>query len=284
MNYRHAFHAGNFADVLKHAVLAQCLAALNHKDTAYRVIDTHAGPGLYDLAGAKAQRTGEAADGVARLAGDHEAPLAELLAPYLAALAEARTRYGETIYPGSPAIARLMMRPQDRAIFCEKHPEDALALERYARNDPRVKVLTIDGWTALKANLPPKERRGLVVIDPPYEAADEIEKLPGFITTAWRKWQTGQFLIWYPIKDLRRIDAFYAAMTNSGIKKVLRAELAVDNPTRAEGLVATGLLVINPPWTLESMLKQGLPLLLKMLQRKDDGFWRCDWLIPEERD
>ena len=282
MNYRHAFHAGNFADVLKHAVLAQCLAALNRKETAYRVIDTHAGPGLYDLAGDKAQHTGEAQEGVGRLSGAHEAALADFLAPYLASLAEAKTRYGETIYPGSPAMARLMMRPQDRAIFCEKHPDEALALERYARNDPRVKVLTIDGWTALKANLPPKERRGLVVIDPPFELADEVEKLPGLIAAAWRKWQTGQFLIWYPIKDLRRIDAFYAAMVQSGVKKVLRAELAVENPVHAEGMVATGLLIINPPWTLETTLKQALPSLLKLLQRKEDGFWRCDWLIPEE--
>lgn len=282
MNYRHAFHAGNFADVLKHAVLAQCLDALNRKDTAWRVIDTHAGPGLYDLAGDKAQRTGEAQEGIGRLVGALDAPLDALLAPYRAILAEAKTRYGETIYPGSPAIARLMMRPQDRAIFCEKHPDEALALERYARNDPRVKVLTLDGWTALKANLPPKERRGLVVIDPPFELADEMEKLPGLIAAAWRKWQTGQFLIWYPIKDLRRIDAFYAAMAQSGVKKILRTELAIDNPASADGMVATGLLIINPPWTLETTLKEGLPPLLKLLQRKDGGFWRCDWLVPEE--
>lgn len=282
MNYRHAFHAGNFADVLKHAVLAQCLAALNRKDTAWRVIDTHAGPGLYDLAGAKAQRTNEAADGIGRVTDASDAALEELLSPYRATLAEAKLRYGETIYPGSPAIARLMMRPQDRAIFCEKHPDEALALERYARNDPRVKVLTLDGWTALKANLPPKERRGLVVIDPPFEAADEMEKLPPSLAAAWRKWQTGQFLIWYPIKDLRRIDAFYTAIAHSGIKKILRVELAIDNPATTEGMVATGLLVINPPWPLETTLKQGLPPLLKLLQRKDGGFWRCDWLVPEQ--
>lgn len=282
MNYRHAFHAGNFADVLKHAVLAQCLAALNRKDTPYRVIDTHAGPGLYDLAGDKAKRTQEAADGIGRLAAEAPAELEALLAPYRAVLAEARTRYGETIYPGSPAIARLMMRPQDKAVFCEKHPEEALALERYARNDPRVKVLELDGWTALKANVPPKERRGLVVIDPPFERPDEADALPGLLAAAWRKWQTGHYLVWYPIKDLGRIDTFYRDVAASGVKKVLRVELAVENPARATGMAATGLLIVNPPWPLEDMLKAALPALLKLLQRKDDGFWRCDWLVPEQ--
>jgi 23S rRNA (adenine2030-N6)-methyltransferase len=282
MNYRHAFHAGNFADVLKHAVLAQCLAALNRKEQPWRVIDTHAGPGLYDLAGDKARRTGEAGDGIGKLSQEGPPALEALLAPYRAVLAEARTRYGETIYPGSPAIARLMMRPQDRAIFCEKHPEEVLALTRYARNDPRVKVVELDGWTGLKANLPPKERRGLVVIDPPFEAADEMERLPGLLEAAWRKWQTGQFLVWYPIKDLRRTDAFYRAMTATGIQKMLRVELAIDNPARAEGMVGTGLVLINPPWPIEDTLKAALPALLKLLQRNDDGFWRCDWLIPEK--
>ena len=282
MNYRHAFHAGNFADVLKHAVLAQCLAALNRKDTPYRVIDTHAGPGLYDLAGDKAKRTGEAASGVERLHELGSPELEALLSPYRAALAEARTRYGETIYPGSPAIARLMMRPQDKAVFCEKHPEEALALERYCRNDPRAKVLELDGWTALKANVPPKERRGLVVIDPPFEKPDEVEKLPGLIAAAYRKWQTGQYLVWYPIKDLARTEAFYRAIAASDLKKVLRVELAVANPAKSDGMVGTGLLLINPPWPLEDTLKAALPSLLKLLQRNDDGFWRCDWLIPEE--
>lgn len=282
MNYRHAFHAGNFADVLKHAVLAHCLAALNRKDTAYRVIDTHAGPGLYDLAGDKAQRTHEAAEGIGRLTVESSPELEAFLAPYRTVLAEARTRYGETIYPGSPAIARLMMRPQDKAVFCEKHPEEALALERYCRNDPRVKVLTLDGWTALKANVPPKERRGLVVIDPPFEKPDEIEALPGLLAGAWRKWQSGQYLVWYPIKDLSRVEAFYAAIAASGVQKVLRAELAIDNPARADGMVATGLLVVNPPWPLEEPLKAALPALLKLLQRKGEGFWRCDWLVAEK--
>lgn len=282
MNYRHAYHAGNFADVLKHAVLAQCLAALNRKDTLYRVIDTHAGPGLYDLAGDKAKRTNEAADGVGKLGEPGTPELEEFLAPYRAVLAEARTRYGETIYPGSPAIARLMMRPQDKAVFCEKHPDEALALERYARNDPRAKVLELDGWTGLKANLPPKERRGLVVIDPPFEKPDEIEALPGLLSAAWRKWPTGHYLVWYPVKDLARIENFYRAVADSGIQKVLRVELAIDNPARADGMVATGLLLVNPPWPLEERLKAALPAILKLLQRKDDGFWRCDWLVPEK--
>ena len=284
MNYRHAFHAGNFADVLKHAVLAQCLAALNRKEQAWRIIDTHAGPGLYDLASDKAQRTGEASSGIAKLDQTGPADLETLLAPYRAVLAEARTRYGDTIYPGSPALARLMMREQDRAIFCEKHPDEALALERYARHDPRVKVLALDGWTGLKANIPPKERRGLVIIDPPFEAADEMERLPQLLASAWRKWPTGHYLLWYPIKDLARTEAFYKAMAATDLRKVLRVELAIENPERATQMVATGLLLINPPWPLEETLKAGLPPLLKMLQRKDDGFWRCDWLIPEKTD
>ena len=282
MNYRHAFHAGNFADVLKHAVLAQCLAALNRKDAPYRILDTHAGPGLYDLAGDRARRTGEAGTGVARLDAAMPAETEALLAPYRAVLAEARTRYGETIYPGSPAIARLMMRPQDRAVLCEKHPEEALALERYVRNDPRVKALTLDGWTGLKANIPPKERRGLVLMDPPFEAADEIERLPALLAAAIRKWPNGHYALWYPIKDLARTERFYDAVAASGIAKILRVELAIANPADSEGMVATGLLIVNPPWPLETMLKAGLPGLLRLLRRNDEGFWRCDWLVPEK--
>ena len=145
-----------------------------------------------------------------------------------------------------------------------------------------MKVVELDGWTGLKANLPPKERRGLVVIDPPFEAADEIERLPSLLAAAWRKWQTGQYLVWYPIKDLRRTDAFYTAIAASGLQKVLRIELAIANPAQADGMVGTGLLLINPPWPLENTLKSALPELLKLLQRKNDGFWRCDWLVPEK--
>jgi len=282
MNYRHAFHAGNFADVLKHAVLAQCLAALNRKEQAWRIIDTHAGPGLYDLASDQAQRTQEAETGIAKLTASGSPELEALLSPYRLILAEARSRYGETIYPGSPAIARLMMREQDRAIFCEKHPDEALALERYARHDPRVKVLTLDGWTGLKANIPPKERRGLIVIDPPFEATDEMEKLPALLSGAWRKWPTGQVFLWYPIKDLARVETFYAGMKATDMRKVLRIELAIENPANTTQMVATGLLLVNPPWPLEDIVRAGLPPLLKLLQRKEDGFWRCDWLIPEQ--
>ncbi len=282
MNYRHAFHAGSFADVFKHAVLARILNYLREKEGAFRVIDTHAGAGLYDLGGAEAKRGGEYLDGIARLlAAEPAAPVAALLAPYLDVVGALNEPGRLKIYPGSPAIARAWLRPQDRLIACELELKTESLLRRNLRGDPRIKVLEIDGWTALSAYVPPPERRGLVLIDPPFEEAADYHRLSHGLIEAHRKWATGIYALWYPIKDRGEPDALAKRLRRAGIGKLLRAELIVTplrDPTRLNG---SGLILVNPPWTLEAELSTLLPALAGILGRDGGGAFRLDWLAGE---
>src|SRR5262245_45796376 len=208
MNYRHAFHAGGFVDVLKHAVLARILVHLCAKPAAFRVIDTHAGAGRYDLTGDEAMRGGEWRDGIGRLLGAAIGEKArDLLAPYLDAVAACNGAGRLTVYPGSPFLVRALLRPQDRLIACELEPVAAAALARNLARDARCKAVAIDGWTALKAYVPPKERRGLVVVDPPFEETSEFPRLAQGLEAAHRKWPGGSYLLWYPIKEREGPDA-----------------------------------------------------------------------------
>lgn len=200
MNYQHAFHAGNFADVHKHVILTLILEHLRTKPAAFRVIDSHAGAGRYDLRGAEAARSGEWKDGIARVAGSAAARSEGLLKIYLDVVGALNTPGVLRFYPGSPLVAQARLRPQDRLIACEPEPRAAASLKTVLRGDPRVKVLSLDGWTAIKANVPPKERRGLVLIDPPFEDAEDFNKLVGALAEAYRKWPTGIYMLWYPIK------------------------------------------------------------------------------------
>src|SRR5215468_6685802 len=228
MNYRHAFHAGNFADVVKHATLARILTHLAAKPAAFRVIDTHAGAGLYDLAGEEASRSGEWHAGIERLtAAPIAAPVRALLAPYLDAVSALNGAGALTTYPGSPALARALLRPQDRLVACELEPQAAAALTRNLAGDRRIKTIAIDGWVALNAYVPPTERRGLVVIDPPFEDAGDFARLARGLEVAHRKWASGIYLLWYPIKGRQGPDALARALKRSGMGKILRAELAV---------------------------------------------------------
>jgi 23S rRNA (adenine2030-N6)-methyltransferase len=286
LNYRHAFHAGNFADLHKHVVLTRILHYLREKQAAFRVLDTHAGAGLYDLSGPEAQRSGEWRDGIARLMAASLAPdAAALIAPYRDAVAALNTSDQLVRYPGSPALARALLRPQDRLIACELEPQAAAALARNLGGDPRIKTIAIDGWTALSAYLPPKERRGLVLIDPPFEDAREFARLADSLAQAHRKWATGIYMIWYPIKGRTEPDALAKKLRRFGIAKVLRSELIVaplSDPSRLNG---SGLIVVNPPWTLEKELAVLLPALLRMLRREDQsgfkGSFKLDWLAGE---
>jgi 23S rRNA (adenine2030-N6)-methyltransferase len=255
MNYRHAFHAGNFADVVKHAVLALLVERLKAKETAFRVIDTHAGVGTYDLAADPATRTGEWRQGVGRLY-DHPLPqeLAELLGPWLGAVRAANGGGPLARYPGSPAIVRPLLRRQDRLTAVELHPEDAAELEAGFAGDRQVKVVALDGWLALGAFVPPKERRGLVLVDPPYEARDEFDRLAKGFAAAHKRWPTGLYLLWYPVKDLAAIDRFRLALAKSGIPRLLRAELFVRDRSTPDRLNGSGLVLCNPPWQFEETL------------------------------
>ena len=280
MNYRHAFHAGNFADVLKHAVLARVIEHLLAKPAALCAIDTHAGRGAYDLSGTDAARTGEWREGIGRL---WETPLdaaaERVLVPYRRALATAGAP-GRT-YPGSPAILAALTRPEDRLLFVERHPEEAQALAALFRRDRRVKATELDGWLALPAFVPPPERRGVVLIDPPFEEDGEFARAAAGLTKAHRRWPTGTYLVWYPLKDVAAAEAFGTQLAHAGIADILRAELRVA-PIHPDGLLAgCGLIAVNPPWTLENDLAILLPALADRLGRQGHGRFRTDRLAPE---
>lgn len=277
MNYRHSFHAGNFADVIKHAVLARILAYLAQKDAPIRVIDTHAGAGFYNLTGDEARRTGEASEGIVRLRNTRLDDAAEaLLAPYRTALEALCPNPDE--YPGSPAITQHMLRAQDRASFNELHEATFQELRQAMGRDENVVVNKLDGYLAWKAQVPPPERRGLVIVDPPFEATDEFEHLAGGAAMMGRKWPTGVGLFWYPVKNINAVARFETLLRETAFPKILIAELHVD-AVEAEGpLAACGLAIINPPYTLHDELAALLPPLSALLARRDVARWRLDWL------
>lgn len=273
MNYRHAYHAGNFADVFKHVVLTRVLAYLAQKPAAFRFIDTHAGDGLYDLAGEAAEKTAEWRGGIGRLLSAETAPptdVQNLLAPYRACVAPL---VAQQTYPGSPALAAALLRKQDRMIFCEAHPDAAAALKSNLGRDKRAKIVEIDGFMGLSAFVPPVERRGLVLIDPPFESRDEFEHILVGLETALRKWPTGSYLIWFPIKDRAAIASFrrrlgeIVAKTGpaSAMKESLWLEFAIDAAEREGPLAANGLALINPPYTLTTEARVILPYLAQVL-------------------
>ncbi len=281
MNYRHAYHAGNFADVIKHAVLCRVLVHLREKPAAFRVIDTHAGAGLYDLAGMEATKTGEWRDGIGRLmTAKLDAPVRALLAPYLDAIAACNPGSGLSVYPGSPALARALLRRQDRLIACELEPHAARALAHTLRGDTRAKAIAIDGWTALAAYVPPKERRGLVLIDPPFEQPDEYSLLVQGLASAHRKWTGGIFLLWYPIKDAAEVTAFIRKLKRLDIAKLLRLELIFRPPGLQTGLRGSGVILVNPPWKLPDELKILLPALAGALAQ-NGAATSLEWLTDE---
>jgi len=280
MNYRHAFHAGNFADVIKHIVLVRILLYLQEKHAAFRVIDTHAGAGRYDLLGPEPNRSGEWQNGIARLWDARGSGIADaLLASYLDVV-KAFNPGGELrIYPGSPLIATSLLRSQDRLIACELEPRPAALLAKALQGDRRAKSVTINGWTALGAYVPPKERRGLVLIDPPFEEAGDFDRLSSAFAAAYRKWPTGIYLMWYPIKERGGPDALALKLTRLGVPDILRCELTLGSPRADAGLVGSGLIIVNPPFPLQPDLRSFMPVLARLLSPAAAA--RIDWLARE---
>lgn len=253
MNYRHAYHAGNFADVAKHLALVDALAYLRKKDKPFFVLDTHAGRGVYDLRAGESARTGEASRGIARLeplSGTSELP--ETLRLYFDCVRAA----GEGHYPGSPLIAAQMLRGNDRLVAIEKHQEEFAALKRALSPFGNAKAIAADGYERIAAYLPPPERRGLVLIDPPYEAPDEFERAASALAAAYRRFVTGTYILWFPIKSPAAADAFCGEVLASGAGKVLRIDIstAARDDGDKERLAAAGLLVINPPFGMEARI------------------------------
>jgi 23S rRNA (adenine2030-N6)-methyltransferase len=252
---------------------------LRNKEAPFRVIDTHAGIGRYDLAGDEASRTAEWRVGIARLcANPPRGAAAELLEPYLALVRSENAGDALRHYPGSPAIALSLCRAQDRMIFCELHPQDFPALRRTVSGDPRVKTTEVDGWTALKAYLPPKERRGVVLVDPAFEAPGEFGHLANGLEEARRRWATGTYLLWYPLKDREAVRIFERRIAGLQIPKILRGEIDIGAQPKSDSLHACALMIVNPPWPLEDELKTMLPALAHTLANAGGGKFRLDWL------
>lgn len=282
MNYRHAFHAGNFADVVKHTILTRILAYLMRKDAPFRVIDTHAGVGLYDLFGGEAERTGEWQEGIARLVeGGLPAPAADLVAPYLAAVRAQNPDGLLRYYPGSPFIARHMLRSQDRLMALELHPADAEALKENFAGDIQTRVTHLDGWAALGTHLPPKEKRGLVLVDPPFEQKGEFARMAQSLEKAHRRWPGGTYAYWYPLKEPEAVSAYIKALKATGIPKILRLELTIRPPATPPRLFGTGMVVVNPPYVLEAEMGVLLPELAALLGGEGRGGWRVEWVAGE---
>lgn len=282
MNYRHAYHAGNFADVVKHAVLARLVDYLKQKDKAFRVIDTHAGIGLYDLSAAAAAKTGEWKGGIGRLIDAQLEPAAApLLAGYLDAVRAANPKGGLKRYPGSPAIVRHLLRKQDRLSAIELHPQDAARLKALFDGDFQVRVMQLDGWLALGAHLPPKEKRGLVLIDPPFEEGGEFLRLREWLAKAHRRWPGGIYALWYPIKDRQAVAKFRKGLAESGIARILEIALRIRTSSDERRLDGTGMIVVNPPFTLERELRVILPELCAIMAVDDGSAWKLEWLAGE---
>jgi 23S rRNA (adenine2030-N6)-methyltransferase len=287
MNYRHAFHAGGFADVIKHIVLVRILTYLQEKPAAFRIIDSHAGAGLYDLTSEEARRGGEWLTGIARVM---QARFSEktlpLVKPYLDIVRAFNSERELKAYPGSPLIARALLRPQDRLTACEVEPKARKRLIDALRRDTQARVVDLDGWLALPAFVPPKERRGLVLIDPPFEQKDEFERLADAFAQAFAKWPSGSYLLWYPVKSRRVTDILarhVAEVVDAGPSpgKALRLEFSVAPQAAADaGLVAAGLLIVNPPWTLLGELKAILAELEKPLGQGGAGRFRLETAKP----
>ncbi|MGM4980505.1 MULTISPECIES: 23S rRNA (adenine(2030)-N(6))-methyltransferase RlmJ [Rhizobium] len=282
MNYRHIYHAGNFADVLKHAVLARLVRYMQNKDKAFRVLDTHAGIGLYDLSLEEAQKTGEWQDGIGRLLAAELVPqVADLLEPYLTAVRELNPEGGLQFYPGSPKLARMLFRPQDRLSAMELHPEDFQRLHRLFEGDHHARITELDGWLALGAHLPPKEKRGIVLVDPPFEEDGEYERLVGGLAKAWHRFPGGTYCLWYPIKKDAPIKQFHEALQALEVPKMLCAELTVKSDRGFAGLTGSGLIIVNPPFTLKDELHALLPALKDLLAQDRFASQRAFWLRGE---
>jgi 23S rRNA (adenine2030-N6)-methyltransferase len=278
MNYRHIYHAGNFADIAKHVGLLYCLEALKRKDSPFFALDTHAGRGSYDLQAPEAQKSGEAERGIQKLI-DTGLGVAALKAYFEAICARRGKRLAR--YPGSPALIAAALRSQDRALFMELLPAEARAIEREIVSGGRVRTEIGDGYAALKAFLPPEERRGLVLIDPPYESLDELKIMLSSFTEAYRRWPSGTYLIWYPIRSATQRSMVHARFETLRIPKMLFADLAIHPDDAGLGLAGSGLMLVNPPFGADDYLQQAYTAIHAAVATAGSGYVEVARLTPE---
>lgn len=277
LSYRHSFHAGNFADVLKHIVVIEILQHLGKKDKPFDYIDTHSGAGLFDLSSAHAAKLQEYRNGIGKL---NPADWPEL-ASYFSVVHEYNRSKSLTHYPGSPMIALHFLRSQDRAWLYELHPEDAMLLSQNTADDRRARVMNEDGLKRLLSLLPPISRRGFVLIDPSYEIKTDYDLVFQTVAKAYKKFATGTYAIWYPVVDRNRINRLERQFVNSGISNIQRFELAIAEDTDERGMTSSGMIVINPPWQLMTTMQALLPKLVTTLAESDGAFYKCDVLVAE---
>jgi 23S rRNA (adenine2030-N6)-methyltransferase len=279
LSYRHLFHAGNFADVFKHALLARLLAALNRKETPYCYLDTHAGTGRYDLFHPWAQKARECENGIARLWTRRDLP--DALEPYLSAVRsenpDGRLRY----YPGSPLLARRLARPGDRIVLAELNKSDHAELKALFARARRTAVHLMDGYQALGAFLPPVERRGLVLIDSSFDRAREFARIAKALKQAHARWPGGIYAAWYPLMGAPAMRGFMRDVTVTGVRKILRLELEAAGSGDAGVITGCGLLVVNPPWRFDAEARALLDWLWRALSATGSGRASVEWLVPE---
>lgn len=279
LSYRHSFHAGNFADVLKHLIEVEILEYLGLKDKPYVYIDTHAAAGLYQLDSAEADKNREYQTGIAPLLADEQRW--PELATYLEAVKACQERADEPLYPGSPWFAMHMMRKDDRAFLFELHPRDLELLEQLTHYDRRVRVKGEDGFAGLIGLLPPTLKRGLVLMDPPYEIKTDYQQVVKTLVAACRRFATGTYALWYPVVDRSRIDELERAFAASGLRNIQLFELGIEADTEGRGMTSSGMLVINPPWVLMDKMQRVLPRLAQTLGKAGQGHWRAVQLVAE---
>lgn len=281
MNYRHSYHAGSFTDVTKHVILTALMAAISRKDTPFCYIDTHAGIGYYDLLSEQANKTKEYQSGIEKVIGKENPPA--LVQRYLDCVHKINNKLTESkfaalrYYPGSPMIARYLARPHDRVVACELHPQDYELLRSAFAGDKQVAIHHMDGFLGLKAFLPPRERRGLVLIDPPYENPDEFSRIAQSMPVAIKRWDTGIYAIWYPIKDKAQTDRFYRTLRQNVSLPILSIELTTypDLPNHLNG---SGVAIINPPWQFDQTMNETLPWLWNALTINGQGSYHVQLL------
>lgn len=277
--YRHIYHAGNFADVAKHAILSLLIRAMQRKDSPCCIIDTHGGIGRYDLLAAQAQKTSEFQQGIARVLASQSIP--EALNDYLSIIRSLNHDDEPRFYPGSPWIARQLLRPQDRLILSELNPADHAQLKQCFVGDRQVAVHLRDAYEGLRASLPPKEKRALILIDPAYELKDEYQRLSQGLQAATTRFPTGVYAVWYPIMSRSLVNRFYHDLAATGIRRILRTEMLVREDSERTQMNGSGMIIINPPWQLDSQLQPLLAWLADTLALAPGSGASVDWLVTE---
>jgi 23S rRNA (adenine2030-N6)-methyltransferase len=278
LSYRHSFHAGNFADLLKHSIYIHCLQYMTQKPKSLRIIDTHSGAGIYSLKSSEAKKNSEHLTGIDRIYNHPQLP--ELLEEYRRVIKTFNAQECHT-YPGSPTLAASCLRPIDQLFTHELHPADFRSLQNLLRSQKNAKVHNEEGMQSLLSLVPPPEKRALVLIDPSYEVKQDYQTVINQLVKAVKRFSTGTYLLWYPVVSRSRIDEIEKTLKKSGIRNIQLYELAISADAHESGMTSSGIIAINPPWTLWKLLEEALPFAVELLSENQSGFYRLEQLVEE---